>query len=327
MLSFPSYSSDPVIINIIEIYKNHPSVLKIKSVHDNGPKFSFSYISVQLMKTEIQNINTAKSSPINSVPSKIVKMNSEYFADLLCNNINNCIYSCTFPDKLKLADIIPTHKSGDRMTKNNYRPVSKLSSISKIYENFLYNPLNTFFNGILSKLQCGFRKGFSAQHCLIVMIEKWKKSIDQRKNAGALITDLCIAFDCISHNLLIAKLEAYGVDTNSLYIIHCYFTNRYQRVRVNGEYSSWFEIIFGVLGSLIFNIYVADYFLFVENSDIASYAVDNTPYPTAEQTDVVINSLEKESKMMLQWLASNYLKANPDRSAYCLIIRTPIYMP
>ena len=316
MLSFPSYSSNPVIINIIEIYKNHPSVLKIKSIHDNGPKFSFSYISMQLMKSEIQNINTAKSSPINSVPSKIIKMNSEYFADFLCNNINNCIYSCTFPDKLKLADIIPTHKSGDRMTKNNYRPVSILPSISKIYEKHLYNQLNT--NGKLSKLQCGFRKGFSAQHCLIVMIEKWKKSIDQRKNAGALLTDYSKAFDCISHNLLIAKLEAYGVDTNSLYIIHSYLTNRYQRVRVNGEYSSWFEIIFGVpqgsiLGPLIFNIYVSDYFLFVENSDIASYADDNTPYSTEERTDVVINSLEKESRMLLQWLESNYLKANPDK--------------
>ena len=76
-------------------------------------------------------------------------------------------------------------------------------------------------------------------------------------------------------------------------------------MRDNGEYSSWFEIIFGVsqgiiLGPLIFNIYVADYFLFVENSDLASYADDNTPYFTAEQTDVVINSLKKESKMLLQ---------------------------
>ena len=96
-------------------------------------------------------------------------MNSEYFADLLCNNIKNCIYSCTFPDKLKLADIIPTQKNGDRMAKNNYRPVSILSSISKIYEIILFNQLNTFFNGKLLKLQCGFRKGFSAQHCLIKM--------------------------------------------------------------------------------------------------------------------------------------------------------------
>ena len=166
--SFPSFSSDPT-INNIELYKNHPSVLEIKSVHDNGLEFPFSYVSN--MKSEIQNINTGKSSPINSVPSKIIKM----------NNIDNCIYSCTFPNELKFADITPLHKSGDRMTKNNYHPVSILSSISKISENILYNQLNTFFNGKLSKLQCGFRKGFSAQHCLVVRIEKWKKSIDQRK--------------------------------------------------------------------------------------------------------------------------------------------------
>ena len=91
--------------------------------------------------------------------------------------------------------------------------------------------MTTYLNGKLSKLPCGFRKG--GQHGLVVMIEKWKKSINQRKNAGALLTDLSKAFDCILHNLLIAKLEAYGVDTSSLHIIAYY-----QQVRSNGEYSS-----------------------------------------------------------------------------------------
>ena len=124
-----------------------------------------------------------------------------YFSNLLCNNIYNCIYSCTFPNKLKFA---PIHKSGDGVTKKNYRPVSILSSIPKIYENILYNQLNKFFNGKLSKLR-GFRKAFSTQHCLVVMIKKWKKSIDQRKNAGALLPDLSKAFDCISHDLLLVS--------------------------------------------------------------------------------------------------------------------------
>ena len=83
---------------------------------------------------------------------------------------------CTFPGKLKLADVSPLHKKGVRMDKSNYRPVSILLAISKIYERVLCTQMKCFTENILSKFQCGFRKGTSAQHCLIVMLEKWKKS-------------------------------------------------------------------------------------------------------------------------------------------------------
>ena len=93
--------------------------------------------------------------------------------------INNSITCGTFPNNLKLADITPAHKSGERQDKRNYRPVSILPPISKIYERILHNQLYNTFDNILSISQCGFRKGFSAQHCLIVMLEKFKESIDK----------------------------------------------------------------------------------------------------------------------------------------------------
>ena len=107
--------------------------------------------------------------------------------------------------------------------------------------------------------QCGFRKGMSTQSCLLFMIEKWRKCLDNKVKTGVLLTDLSKAFDCLYHELLIAKLSAYGFEYMSLKLIHNYLSDRLQRVKVNSSYSSWWEIIFGapqgtVLGPLLFNI-------------------------------------------------------------------------
>ena len=94
--------------------------------------------------------------------------------------------------------------------------------------------------------QCGFRKGMSAPNCLLFMIEKWKKCLDNKGKAGVLLTDLSKAFDCIIHDLLVAKLNAYGFDYLSLKLINDYLFYRIQRVRINSHYSSWSYTLFGV---------------------------------------------------------------------------------
>ena len=128
--------------------------------------------------------------------------------------------SLLFPDDLKLADVTPVYKKKSKTSKDNYRPVSILSNISKVYERWIYDQIQNYFDQILSKFQCGFRKGFNAQHCLIALIEKWKKSVDSGGAFGALLTDLSKAFGCLSHELLIAKLEAYGFDEKALTLIY-----------------------------------------------------------------------------------------------------------
>ena len=153
--------------------------------------------------------------------------------------------------------------------------------------------LSNFMDQFLSKYQCDFCKGYSAQYCLLAMLEKWKSAVDKGKSFGALLTDLSKAFDCLSHELLLVKLHAYGFSIAALRLIHSYVTNRWQRTKINMSYSSGEEIIFGVpqgsiLGPLLFKIFLCDLFFIIKETDFSSYADDNTPYRTADTIEGVI---------------------------------------
>ena len=140
---------------------------------------------------------------------------------------------------------------------------------------------------------------------------------------GALLTDLSKAFDCIPHDLIIAKLEAYGFQIESLRLIYDYLSNRKQRVKINESYSSWSDIEYGVpqgsiLGPLLFNIHLCDLFYFLEDLDIANYADDTTLYTVQENKESVINTLETSSLKLFKWFNNNFMKANSDKS-HCLL--------
>ena len=126
---------------------------------------------------------------------------------------------------MKLANVTPVYKKGNRSEKGNYRPVSILPNISKVFERCIYKQISQFFEGIISKYQCGFRKRHAsisllAQHALISLLEKWRCNVDQGRVFGALLTDLSKAFDCLLHDIIIAKLNAYGFDMKALNFIY-----------------------------------------------------------------------------------------------------------
>ena len=151
------------------------------------------------------------------------------------------------------------------------------------------------------------------------MTEKWKTAIDNGCVFAALLTDLSKAFDCILHDLIIAKLADDGFDTNTLKLIHNYLSNRKQRVKVNSAYSIWKDIFYGVpqgsiLGPLLFDIHLCDLFYFLENTDIASYADDNTFYSAQKNRETVINTIETSSQVLLIGLVTIFLKANSGKS-------------
>ena len=137
--------------------------------------------------------------------------------------------------------------------------------------------------------------------------------MDKGKTFGILPTDLSKAFDCLSHELIIVKLNAYGFSLSALKLMQSYLSERKQRTKINQAYSSWEEILFGVpqgfiLGPILFNI-----FLVVQNVDFAGYADNNTIYDADDNIDEVIFSLQESSKKLFEWFADNQIKVNEDK--------------
>ena len=217
------------------------------------------------------------------------------------------------------------YTKGKKDIKGNYRRVSILPNLSKIVEKCMLEQMSQFFENIVWKYQRGFRKGFSTQQCLLAMLKKWKRPVDNSKMFGALITDLSKAFDCLDHELLIAKLNACGFSLTALKLVHNYLSNRKQRAKINSSYSSFLEIVFGVprgsiLGPLLFNIFLTNLSIIIEGTDIASYADYNTPYVSAVNIDGVIRSLEEALESLFKWFNDNSMKINADK--YHLLLRT-----
>ena len=170
----------------------------------------------------------------------------------------------------------------------------------------MYQQLYEHFNSILSPKQCGFRKGYSAQHCLMFMFKKFKELREKGEEFGAFFTDtdLCKAFDCIDHNLVITKLSWYGVTPISLKLIFSYLSKRALGIRINNNYSRKSEIKYGVpqglvLGPLLFNIDLIDLLLECEDDNVSSYADDTTPYSCARDISSVISELQRIAKKVL----------------------------
>ena len=226
--------NDPTLRAIMK-YRNHPSVLTILDKYKNNSIFTFSHITKEEVLKEIGNLDTTKSSQDTDIPTKIIKQNSDIFASFICKSFNNMIDSSTFPAPLKLAHITPVFKKGSKNSKENYRPVSILPNISKIYEKCMYKQMFNYLGNFFSKFQYGFRQGISAQHCLLTMIGKWKKCVGKGKTFGALLTDLSKAFNCLPHDLTIAQSNAHGFSLSASKLKHNYPFHRKQRTKVNSS--------------------------------------------------------------------------------------------
>ena len=121
-----------------------------------------------------------------------------------------------FPSSLKLGNITPIFKKDDALDKSNYRPVSILSLLSKVYERIIYNQLSQHSEQFLNSILCGFRKAHNTQHLLFKFLHSWQRELDSGGFVCTILMDLSKAYDCISHALLIAKLECYALDEISL---------------------------------------------------------------------------------------------------------------
>ena len=191
--------NDPI-EKAIAKYKNHPSIISIKKFMENSDSsFSFQHVPKDKITKTIEMLDPKKVVQSNDIPTKLIKSFSGFFSDYIYINLNKCIKDGEYVEDFKKAEVRPLSKKDGRKEKSNYRPVSILSNVSKVYERCLYDQIYDFFENKFSKYQCGFRKGFNTQNALLSMVEKMLLARDKEEVCGAILTDLSKAFDCISH--------------------------------------------------------------------------------------------------------------------------------
>ena len=226
--------------------------------------------------------------------------------------------SSCFLENAKNASVKPVYKKESRSDKNNYRPVSVLNGFSKIYERFINDKLLSHVNDILPDFVSAYRSKYSSNHMILRLIEEWKEKLDKEFFAGAVLMDLSKAYDCIPHDLLIAKLNAYGFDRKSLILFHSYLTRTKQCVNVNNMHSTFQTLLSGVrrgsiLGPLVFNIFINDLIGSIRKSSLYNFADDNTI--TAFEKDITLlkETLQNEAEIAIQWFKDNFMIVNPGK--------------
>ena len=303
---------------ILDRYENHPSIIKIKENVREGDNFSFTDMTPQDFESEILKLDPKKASTQNDIPIKMLIKTYDILSTHLSESYNKSKNQQSYPATLKLADVVPVHKKDEKTLAKNYRPVSLIPIVSKLFERNMYNEIIEYIENSLSKYLFGFRKGHSTEQCLVVMLEAWKKALDDKGVSGAVLTDLSKAFDCLNHDLLLAKLSAYGFSIDALKFIRSYLTERKQRTKVGSAFSKWMEIKYGIpqgsiLGPLLFNIFLNDIFFFIKEISIANYADDNTTYANEKNVTNLLKVLENETSILLEWFKVNEMKPNEDK--------------
>jgi len=294
----------------------------LKGTYDHS--FFVNPVVEQEVATIIKSLPNKSPGP-DELRADIIQNVVDSIASPLSHICNLSFSMGVFPNELKVAKITPIFKKDDAMVFGNYRPVSVLSVLSKVMERLMYNRLIDYLNThkILYRNQFGFRKGYSTQLALILLVDKISQAIDKGEYCIGLFLDLSKAFDTIDHNILINKLYHYGIRGTSLEWFKSYLTDRKQYVTFNGENSERSQIKCGVpqgsiLGPLLFLIYMNDLAHVSDKLYTILFADDTNLFLTGKKIHEMTVIFNEELAKLTTWLAVNKLSLNIDKTNYMI---------
>ena len=278
--------------------------------------FTLSEISEYEVFLLLSNLKTSKSTGMDSIPARVLKISAEIISPSLTWIFNLCIKTGVYIDDWKKAWVVPIFKSEDRKKCENYRPISILPIISKIFERSVFNQLYEFLNAnnLLSKHQFGFRPQHSTLAALIQMCDAWYENMDNGELNGVVFIDIRKAFDSINHNILLRKMkEQFGISNIELKLFESYLSDREQVSFVNGAMSAPKRIVCGVpqgsiLGPLLFLLYINDLPDCLEKSTPCLYADDSQIFSSAKDCVELNANLNHDLNNVSQWLVNNKLQ-------------------
>ena len=250
----------------------------------------------------------------------------DVYLSFLTKAINHTITKNTFPKQLKKSEVIPLYKKEDPLKKENYKPMSLLPHVSKVFERIIYKQINIYMQDKLSKHITGFRKSHGTQHSLMTMLEKWKSALDKGENICVLFMDLSKAFDTINHDLLLAKLKAYGFSINALDLMCSYLKNQKQSVQINNNFNSAKKVHAGIPqgsidGPVLFHLSINDSVFFLSDTFLSNYADDNNLHSIGKDGDIIKNLLRKDFMALPEWFFKNYMVLKQKKCHYMCIGR------
>ena len=261
-----------------------------------------------------------KGSKIHDIPTLLIKENKDIFAPQITSSYNSSLTESMYPDILKVGRLTPIYKSGPDDEISNYRPISSLPSLSKVYETLTLNRMLSFITAfsIFNPAQYGFRSGRSTTQAIIKLLSYVTKAYNHRNYCVCFFLDLKKAFDSINHEVLFKKLFHYGFRGSSHDYLKSYFTNRKQYVYLEGYKSRMEDVVCGVpqgsiLGPLCFNLYINDLPQAV-SEDCVLFADDAVFIITSPDFSDLCARIEKLFTDLQNYLNSNCLVPNATKS-------------
>ena len=272
----------------------------------------------------VDNFLKKNSTGHDNIPAIILKWIINLIAPILVEIFNRCINQGIYPEILKIGKITPLFKNGDKAIDDNYRPITVLTQINKLFEKLIHKRMMTFTNenNLLTNCQFGFRKGHSTSHGITHVNEQVTRHLERKRVCSVLFIDLKSAFDTVDLNVLTQKLEHYGFRGKILNLLTSYLYNRKQYIKSGEIVSCLLEVVCGVpqgsvLGPLLFILYIND----IENCsnfECVLFADDAALLLAADTLKILKRLINKEVKFLYEWLITSKLTLNLGKTKYML---------